>query len=131
MAVHAAQPPARDPFARGSNHQLMLRMPKIISSVCLIAQALILLSSSEAQPNTETVNLPTINHHLLQNDEERFYMYVYRKFENQESRPFTGGKYGFVRNKKRTEDGVIAPNFMRALISNRSNEIAEAILWMM
>ena len=40
MAVHAAQPPARDPFARGSNHQLMLRMPKIISSVCLIAQAL-------------------------------------------------------------------------------------------
>lgn len=111
MAVHAAQPPARDPFARGSNHQLMLRMPKIISSVCLIAQALILLSSSEAQPNTETVNLPTINHHLLQNDEERFYMYVYRKFENQESRPFTGGKYGFVRNKKRTEDGVICTKF--------------------
>ena len=38
-------------------------------------------------------------------------MYVYRTFEGQKSRPWTGGKYGFVRNKRRTDDGVICTKF--------------------
>lgn len=38
-------------------------------------------------------------------------MYVYRRFEGRDSKPWTGGKYGFVRNLKRTQDGVIGTRF--------------------
>ncbi|MGB2266341.1 MAG: M23 family metallopeptidase [Akkermansiaceae bacterium] len=55
--------------------------------------------------------LPTINDYLLKGDEENFYMYVYRNFEQQESRPWTGGQYGFVRSMKRTAEGVICTKF--------------------
>ena len=85
--------------------------PPLFFAVWLLAQALIDLQAHAAKPGTESVGLPTINHHLLSNDEERFYMYVYRTFEGQYSRPWTGGKYGFVRNKKRTQDGIICTKF--------------------
>ena len=76
-----------------------------------IAKWFVFSEPAQAAQDDERVILPTINHHLLENDEESFYMYVYRKFENHESRPWTGGKYGFVRNMKRTEDGVICTKF--------------------
>ncbi len=76
-----------------------------------IAKWFVFSDPVQAAQDDERVILPTINHHLLNNDEESFYMYVYRKFENHESRPWTGGKYGFVRNMRRTEDGVICTKF--------------------
>ncbi|MCP5536088.1 MAG: M23 family metallopeptidase [Akkermansiaceae bacterium] len=38
-------------------------------------------------------------------------MYVHRNFEGKASKPWTAGKYGFVRNLRRTEDGVIGTQF--------------------
>jgi len=38
-------------------------------------------------------------------------MYVDRTFEGKTSRPWSAGKYGFVRNLRRTEDGLIGTRF--------------------
>jgi len=65
----------------------------------------------QAQSPSEAIILPTANDHLLRNENEKFYMYVYRNFEGQESRPWTAGKYGFVRSLRRTEDGVLCTKF--------------------
>ncbi len=55
--------------------------------------------------------LPTDNNHLFQGESAQFYMYVNRNFEGKTSRPWKAGTYGFVRNLKRTEDGVIGTRF--------------------
>lgn len=86
-------------------------MSQLVTVIYLLTQALTLFHSAQAQTYKDSVALPTGNHYLLSNDEQRFYMYVYRTFEGQTSRPWTGGKYGFVRNKKRTHDGIICTKF--------------------
>ncbi len=86
-------------------------MSRTFAVIYILSQVYFSLNASGAEPTDETVALPTINQHLFSNDEERFYMYVYRTFEGQHSRPWTGGKYGFVRNKRRTNDGVICTKF--------------------
>lgn len=71
--------------------------------------------------------LPTVNDHLFRGEGEKFYMYVHRTFEGKSSRPWQAGKYGFVRNLKRTEDGVIGTRFhegidIRPIKRDRSNK---------
>jgi len=63
----------------------------------------------EAAPTS--LVLPTDNNHIFRGESEKFYMYVHRNFEGKASRAWTAGKYGFVRNLKRTEDGVIGTRF--------------------
>jgi len=55
--------------------------------------------------------LPTINNSIFQGEPDRFYMYVHRSFEGHDSKPWAAGKYGFVRNKRRTKDGIIYTKF--------------------
>ena len=55
--------------------------------------------------------LPTENDHIYREENEKFYMYVDRTFEGKTSRPWSAGKYGFVRNLRRTEDGLIGTRF--------------------
>ncbi len=55
--------------------------------------------------------LPTANDQLYQGEGSKFYMYVHRHFEGRSSKAWTAGKYGFVRNLKRTKDGVIGTKF--------------------
>ncbi len=57
------------------------------------------------------ISLPTVNDHLYHGGGDKFYMFVHRNFEGQASRAWTAGKYGFVRNLKRTEDGLIGTRF--------------------
>ncbi len=57
------------------------------------------------------LRLPTDNRALLEDNPEKFYMYVYRTFEGETSKPWQGGSYGFVRNLRRTEGGVISTRF--------------------
>ncbi|MEJ6572868.1 MAG: M23 family metallopeptidase [Akkermansiaceae bacterium] len=59
----------------------------------------------------EAVILPTVNDNLLRGESEKFYMYVHRNFEGRASKAWTAGKYGFVRNLRRTEDGLIGTKF--------------------
>lgn len=78
-----------------------------IACVCLCALAV--TSISAAQPLK--LRLPTDNRALLENTPEKFYMYVPRIFEGESSKPWQGGMYGFVRNMKRTPQGVIGTRF--------------------
>lgn len=57
------------------------------------------------------LQLPTDNRALLDNNPEKFYMYVYRTFEGETSKPWQGGGYGFVRNLRRTQQGVVPTRF--------------------
>lgn len=62
------------------------------------------------------ITLPTDNRALLEGDLENFYMWVPRIFENETSRPWTAGQYGFVRTLTRTtSEGVIATKFHEGL----------------
>ncbi len=58
-----------------------------------------------------TFVLPTENDAVVQSRPNDFYMYVNRYFEGKDSKPWQAGTYGFVRNMKRTEAGVIGTRF--------------------
>ncbi|NIP97090.1 MAG: M23 family metallopeptidase, partial [Akkermansiaceae bacterium] len=64
---------------------------------------------SVAQPLK--LHLPTDNRTIFSNAPENYYMYVYRTFEGETSKPWQGGQYGFVRNMKRTSEGIVATRF--------------------
>lgn len=63
------------------------------------------------QASPASITLPTENNFLDTGKNEQFYTYVNRSFEGKASKPWTGGAYGFVRNKIRCEDGVICTKF--------------------
>ena len=86
----------------------MPRSPRIrhIAWLCVFCPLLVKALAAPA-----SLALPTDNSLLFQGESDKFYMYVYRSFEGKKSRPWSAGKYGFVRNLKRTEDGVIGTRF--------------------
>ena len=55
--------------------------------------------------------LPTENTAVFQSRPNDFFMYVNRHFEGKDSKPWSAGTYGFVRNMKRTSEGVIGTRF--------------------
>ena len=55
--------------------------------------------------------LPTENTAVFQQRPNDFFMYVNRHFEGKDSTPWDAGSYGFVRNMKRTSEGVIGTRF--------------------
>ncbi|RCL38057.1 MAG: M23 family peptidase [Verrucomicrobia bacterium] len=57
------------------------------------------------------LQLPTDNRALFESNPEKFYMYVYRTFEGETSKPWQGGGYGFVRTLRRTKEGVVSTRF--------------------
>lgn len=57
------------------------------------------------------LQLPTPNDKIFSSTPEQFYMYTTRNFEGVASKPWTAGQYGYVRNLKRTDEGVIATRF--------------------
>lgn len=68
------------------------------------------LSTQAAEPLNLT--LPSDNRALLEDKPEDFYMYVYRNFGGQSSKPWTAGQYGFVRTLVKTDqEGIIATKF--------------------
>jgi len=57
------------------------------------------------------LRLPTENHHLFTGQLDRFYMYVDRNFEGEQSQPWEGGAYGFVRTPVRVRGEVVMTRF--------------------
>ncbi|NOY00530.1 MAG: hypothetical protein GXP30_12455 [Verrucomicrobia bacterium] len=57
------------------------------------------------------LDLPTDNNTIFSRDPSQFYMYTNRSFEGVSSRPWTAGRYGFVRNQRRTSHGIIFTRF--------------------
>ena len=67
------------------------------------------LVSCEGQTNSGPpfkLVLPTENREIFR-EPSKFYMYTDRNFEGVRSKPWQGGQYGFVRNQKRTQIGVV------------------------
>lgn len=94
--------------------------------------------TSETKPAGQELSptrlvLPTANDNLYRGNGEKYYMYVHRNFEGTDSRAWTAGKYGFVRNMRRTEDGVIGTRFhegidVKPLKRDSSNNPLDEIL---
>jgi murein DD-endopeptidase MepM/ murein hydrolase activator NlpD len=51
--------------------------------------------------------LPTDNDAIFSEDPSQFYMYTDRNFEGVLSKPWSGGAYGFTRDQKRSNAGII------------------------
>jgi len=73
----------------------------------------ILLSLAVSAPAQQLAKfqLPTKNANLFNNLPDKFYMYTDRNFEGKSSKPWQGGAYGFTRNMKRTDIGIIGTRF--------------------
>ena len=76
----------------------------------VLAGALVPATASAADRKLGLV-LPTPNEAIFSGDSSRFYMYTDRNFEGKSSRPYTGGKYGYVRNGKRVGKGIVYTKF--------------------
>lgn len=72
---------------------------------CLFA----FLQSVDAQ-NSE-ISLPTNNDALFHGGGPAFYQYIERDFHGVKSKPWEGGRYGFVRNPVPTAEGLIYTRF--------------------
>lgn len=57
------------------------------------------------------LRLPTENAHLFTGELDRFYMYVDRNFEGQQTKPWEAGSFGFVRTAIRVNDQVLLTKF--------------------
>ncbi len=64
-------------------------------------------ATAPTQVRDLSYSLPTGNKELFSGNPENFFMYVDRKFEGVESRPWKGGDYGFTRNAFRASDNSI------------------------
>jgi murein DD-endopeptidase MepM/ murein hydrolase activator NlpD len=71
----------------------------------IFATTLILAAVSSAAPID--LRLPTENRHLFTGSPERFYMYVDRTFEGEQTQPWEGGAYGYVRTPIRVNGEVV------------------------
>lgn len=69
------------------------------------------LTSTPAQSPPMPFVLPTDNDALLRNDGPGFYMFVDRNFEKEQSTPWEGGQYGYVRGPVRVGAGVVQMHF--------------------
>lgn len=108
-----------------------------LTCILLMSAAVFTANQTAAQKpaaaNQHSIILPTGNKHIFRGDSENFYMFVYRQFEGVSSKPWTAGKYGFVRNIKRTEDGLIGTRFhegidIKPLNRDRSNRPLDKIM---
>lgn len=78
-----------------------------MKALCLL---LFLLLPLQAESPANVV-LPTDNKYLFTDQPQKFYMYTDRSFNGISSKPWTAGQYGFVRNLKHTNEGVLATKF--------------------
>ena len=86
---------------------------KIIHWLFTLASISFLLSASPAKAEELPLGLqlPTYNKHIFGSEPQKFYMYTTRNFEGKASKPWTAGQYGYVRNLRRTSEGVIGTRF--------------------
>ncbi|MGJ8656927.1 MAG: murein hydrolase activator EnvC family protein [Akkermansiaceae bacterium] len=70
-----------------------------------------LFSTLKAEEQLLGLKLPTYNDHIFGSEPQKFYMYTTRHFEGVDSKPWTAGQYGYVRNLRRTPEGVIGTRF--------------------
>ena len=79
----------------------------------MLAAALLAASKADAQDRSTGLNLalPTDNDALFGGDGPEFYQYIIRDFKGVKSKPWQGGRYGFVRNPVETPSGLLYTRF--------------------
>jgi hypothetical protein len=77
--------------------------------IALISSALSTLLC--AQTAKIEISLPTDNDALFRGGGAEFYQYIERDFQGEKSKPWEGGRYGFVRNPVPTAQGLIYTRF--------------------
>ena len=69
------------------------------------------LTIQTAQSQVLDLVLPTDNDALFSGDGPAFYQYVDRDYDGVKSAPWEGGQYGFVRDPKSIEGGIVYTRF--------------------
>src|ERR1700687_3809946 len=71
------------------------------------------LESGDTSPQSKALDLalPTDNDALFHGGGPDFYQYVERDYHGEKSRPWEGGRYGFVRDPVETSAGIIYTRF--------------------
>ncbi|CAA9229264.1 MAG: Membrane proteins related to metalloendopeptidases [uncultured Chthoniobacterales bacterium] len=85
------------------------RVKKVKSLLPLLLGATILaVADASAQDRSDALNLalPTDNDALFRGGGPEFYQYIIRDFKGVKSKPWEGGRYGFVRNPVETSNGL-------------------------
>lgn len=85
-------------------------IPAGVSPADTLVDAVEPLPPSLPQPSLNLI-LPTSNTALLDDDGPSFYQYTDRYFEGRRSTPWEGGQYGYVRNPRRTDHGLVYTRF--------------------
>ncbi len=79
-----------------------------LSALAILVSSLL---PAQAEEQLMGLRLPTYNRYIFGSEPQKFYMYTTRNFEGEASKPWTAGQYGYVRNLKRTSEGVIGTRF--------------------
>ena len=104
----------RSSDVKGSCQAVRLRgAPKVTRLFLLVASATLAACSAHAQDRSEGLNLalPTDNDALFSGDGPEFYQYIIRDFKGVKSKPWQGGRYGFVRNPVEAGSGLLYTRF--------------------
>ncbi|MEP7071328.1 MAG: M23 family metallopeptidase [Verrucomicrobiota bacterium] len=70
-----------------------------------------LLSSLPAQRTPVAITLPTDNDAIFHGGGAAFYQYIEREFQGEKTKPWEGGRYGFVRNPVPMSEGIVYSRF--------------------
>lgn len=79
----------------------------------LLAASLFAALNANAQDRSDaaSLGLPTENDALFRGEGAEFYQYIIRDFKGVKSKPWQGGRYGFVRNPVETSSGLLYTRF--------------------
>ena len=86
-------------------------MPRIVAALLISLTLLATVLRASAAPRPMGLVLPTKNRALFTPHESQYYMYTDRTFEGRRTKPWSGGKFGYVRNPIRTKSGVVYTKF--------------------
>jgi hypothetical protein len=84
---------------------------KISQWLTVLASSSFFSFAAHAEELPLGLTLPTYNKYIFGSEPQKFYMYTTRNFEGKASKPWTAGKYGNVRNLRRTPEGIIGTRF--------------------
>lgn len=92
------------------------RRDRFAGSRAAVAAASVLFTLGTAAPPVAVggplgLVLPTANKAIFSEHPEEFYQHTDRTFEGVRSKPWSGGRYGFVRDQKRTAAGIVFTKF--------------------
>ena len=85
--------------------------PNLVATIFVAIFVSVISYPSAANEVPLGLQLPTYNKYIFTKEPQKFYMYTDRYFEGEKSKPWTAGQYGYVRNMRRTDEGVIGTRF--------------------